>query len=80
MSKYEPLYKYLIKSEEANVCLVFAEIEKILVDKLPASAYVRRQWWANNKSKGRQSYAWLDAGYEVESVDFNNKTVMFRRK
>lgn len=80
MGKYEPLYKYLIKSEEPNLCLVFAEIEKILGDKLPASAYVHRQWWANNKSKGRQANAWIDAGYKIENINFNKQTVLFELK
>lgn len=45
MTKYDPLYEYLKKSGRLNLRLTFAEIEKILNDKLPASAYMHKQWW-----------------------------------
>jgi hypothetical protein len=46
-SKYAPLEIYLreLPSMQKEVTLTFAQIEKILKSKLPASAYEDNRWW-----------------------------------
>jgi hypothetical protein len=77
MAKYEKLTEWL---KNPTVVLTFAEIEKIIGDKLPDAAANYRPWWGNEKdAKSRQCRAWLDAGWEVGKVDLNAKLVLFRR-
>ncbi|MEU4524926.1 hypothetical protein AB0F52_40190 [Amycolatopsis sp. NPDC024027] len=63
--KYEPLQRYLAalaSADQAAAELSFAEIAE-LVNGLPASAYERRQWWANNSHM--QALSWRAAGWHV---------------
>lgn len=84
MAKYEPLGLHLRgRLSEGSVQMSFGEIEHILKAKLPASAFSYREWWANQvDTAGRpQAKAWMDEGYEVESVhqDRDSGWVRFRR-
>ncbi len=75
--KYYPLYKYLLTQSQEDVCkLSFAEVEKIIDNSLPASAYKTRAWWANTRTV--QSASWLDAEWVVDYVNFLEKWVVFR--
>lgn len=76
--KYSPLRKYLARRSPSikYATLTFAEIEKIIEDKLPSSALQHRHWWSNAASSV-QARSWLYAGWEVHAVDLNNKTVVF---
>jgi hypothetical protein len=49
--KYTPLEHYLYDLPELQkeVTLSFEQIERILNDKLPPSAYQYQAWWANEK-------------------------------
>jgi hypothetical protein len=49
MAKYTPLQKYLSGLPEGTntKTMTFEQIEKIINDKLPASAHEYRPWWAN---------------------------------
>ena len=49
MSKYDPLHKYLtdIPAVQTDVTLRFTDLERILGERLPASAYTYRPWWGN---------------------------------
>jgi len=74
--KYTPLENYLrdLPANQKGVVLSFKQIEKILNDKLPASAYEDRRWW-DHETEGNHvnKRAWANAGWKVESVDFNRK-------
>jgi DNA-binding XRE family transcriptional regulator len=76
-SKYYPLFKYLNRQPDTDpIELSFAEIEKILGKPLPPTAQATRAWWANsNTPHGR---AWQEADWVVDSVDFENRQVVFR--
>ena len=81
-TKYTPLENYLrdLPKSQREVTLRFEEIERILNDKLPPSAYEDPRWWdheteANHISKR----AWSNAGWKVESLDVNAKRVKFVR-
>jgi hypothetical protein len=77
MSKYNPLEEYLTK--KATITLTLKEIETIIQDSLPASAYNHRAWWAN-PNDGSHPYArsWLNAGWKVHTVELG-KSVTFIR-
>lgn len=78
MSKYEPLGEYLKKQGKDLVPLTFAEIERIIGAKLPASSKYRA-WWSNNDFNSVMTKVWLDAGYESEQVDMAKGRLLFRR-
>lgn len=50
MSKYQPLNDHLTELKGDFVSLSFSEIEVIISDQLPNSAFKYRAWWTNNKA------------------------------
>jgi hypothetical protein len=50
-----------------------------LVGGLPASASRHRAWWSNTPSH-TQAVASMDAGWQVDSVDLDARTVRFTRE
>ncbi len=77
MQNYEKLTDWLKNPQ--RLLLTFKEIERIIEDHLPESAHMYRAWW-KNEGCSRQSQAWLEAGWEVESVDLKAEEIIFRRK
>jgi len=80
--KYTPLETYLrdLPESQREVMLRFEQIERILNAKLPSSANEYRQWWENEKEGNHvNARAWSNAGWKVESVDFNGKWVKLTR-
>jgi hypothetical protein len=84
-TKYEPLEIFLKNQSRSTfeVSLSFKQIEAIISNKLPISAYQYRAWWGNQRdtSNRPQAKSWLDAGFEVETVtqSTNSGSVVFRR-
>jgi hypothetical protein len=77
MAKYDQLTEWL---QKPKLPLTFAEIEQIIGVKLPPSASLYRPWWGNEaKADSRHCHAWLDAGWEIDSVDLKAKRVVFRK-
>jgi antitoxin HicB len=81
IGKYAPLQMHLngLPRSEGRAQLSFAEIERIIGDKLPSSAHNHRAWWSNHAGSHVQARAWLEAGWEVDGVDQEAQTVSFRR-
>jgi hypothetical protein len=81
--KYSPLEKHLsaIPRDIYRISLAFTEIELIIADQLPLSAYKYSAWWSNEK-KGHhvQKHSWFDAGWKVSHLDLSNENVTFQRK
>ena len=81
-SKYTPLENFLrdIPATNKEVTLTFEQIERILNDKLPSSAYEDRRWW-DHETEGNHVNArsWSNAGWKVQSLDFNEKWVKLVR-
>ena len=80
--KYAPLEKYLreLPDSQQEVTLRFAQIEGILKSKLPSSAYEDRRWWESEKEGNHvNARSWSNAGWKVESLDFNKKWVKLVR-
>jgi hypothetical protein len=83
-NKYEPLELHLRAAAVGarELTLSFAEIERILGARLPASAKSHRAWWSNQRdSKTRpQAHAWLSAGFLVDMVNQGgNASIRFKR-
>jgi hypothetical protein len=80
--KYTPLEHYLrdLHATQREVTLHFEQIEKILNDKLPSSAYEDRRWW-DHETEGNHvnKRAWSNAGWMVASLDVNKKWVKLIR-
>lgn len=74
MLKYDPLNDYL-KNSHGDIVLSFGEIEKIIGEPLPASAYKHSEWWSNNDSTHTQSSAWSSEYKAV--VDMEKQVVTF---
>lgn len=81
--KYAPLAMALSAQgvEKESITLSFNEIESILGFSLPRSAHNYRPWWANQKNHSNrpQTSGWMNAGFQVESIDLRNKWVRFVR-
>jgi hypothetical protein len=82
MLKYDPLRDFLssLPSLQIDITLSFQKIEEIINFSLPPSAYEYPAWWANEQ-RGRHvnAFAWLDAGWKVDTVNRKEKWVRFRR-
>jgi hypothetical protein len=78
-SKYRPLTAHLRAQRGSQVRMSFAEIERVIGAKLPASAGAHRAWWSNNPSNNVMTKAWLQAGFESEQVDLQSRKLAFRR-
>jgi len=79
MGKYKNLENALNEEKSEHVEYFFAKIKKIIEKDLPESAYKRKNWWSNDTSQDNhpQCKAWLNAGYKVIDVDFENHSVTF---
>ena len=80
--KYTPLENYLrgLPVNQRELVLSFEQIERIINAKLPPSAYGYQQWW-DHETEGNHvnQRAWANAGWKIESVDFNEKWVKLVR-
>jgi len=81
-SKYTPLEKYLrdLPESQREITLGFEQIEGILNDKLPSSAYEDQRWW-EHETEGNHvnKRAWSNASWKVENVDCKRKQVRLVR-
>ncbi len=80
--KYAPLENYLrnLPADQNEITLGLAEIERILNDTLPASAYGYEAWWANEKEGNHvNARSWSNAGWKVERLDLKEKWVKLIR-
>jgi hypothetical protein len=69
-----------LPATQEEVTLRFEQIEKILNDKLPSSAYEDRRWWDHEKEGNHvNKRTWANAGWKVESLDFTKKWVKLVR-
>lgn len=66
--KYIALNRYLQSQKCHIIALTFRDIEKMIHQKLPPSAYQHNAWWGNHEGNS-QATAWLEADYKVHSVN-----------
>lgn len=79
MRKMEPLNRYLGALASEKCRFTFTAIEQILGSKLPNSARNYAAWWANDATPGRQSWAWLEAGFRTIGVNLARGEISFGR-
>ncbi len=79
MSKYALLEAHLRKFGGRDVPMTFAEIEEVIGNQLPSSAFKHRPWWSNNPSNSVITHAWLRAGYVSAEVDMAGFRLVFRK-
>ncbi|HLY04146.1 MAG TPA: hypothetical protein VKR31_00205 [Rhizomicrobium sp.] len=79
MAKYDALGPFLKGQSTGEVPVTFSEVENVIGEKLPRSAYVHRPWWSNNPSNSAMTRVWLDAGFRTERVDMAGQKLVFRR-
>ena len=78
MGKYEPLGDYLRKQRATLIPMTFSEIERITGTRLPKSQQYPA-WWSNSTTNNVMTQVWLDAGFETEQVDIENRKLVFRK-
>ena len=61
-----------------NVKLTFARIDGLIGSNLPMAAYRDPAWWSNASSSAHAK-AWLDAGWEVQEVNFKEGYAIFKK-
>ncbi|MBG0763708.1 MAG: hypothetical protein H0S78_02285 [Tissierellales bacterium] len=70
VSKYIPLEEYLKEKNEPHIKLTYKEIEEIINDKLPESAYKYKGWWSN--SEHNRGEIWLNTKYKVVNIELGS--------
>ena len=76
--KYQKLTEYLLKNGQKEIHLTLEKIQEILGFPLDASAYQYREFWANCTASTK-AYSWMDAGYEIITIDLKEKTLVFKQ-
>jgi CBS domain-containing protein len=78
--KYAALSQHLaaLPSTDQSCLMTFTDIEKLLNEKLPESAYEYRAWWANDPSKPHAA-GWLAQGWKAQSLSMSEKRLTFVR-
>lgn len=79
MSKYDPLSRFLERTQAGAQRLTFSKVEEILGFELPVSAYRYEAWWSNNETGHSHARSWIESGWRTESVDLAGRKVTFRR-
>ncbi len=74
--KYIALTAYLEKSHQNSIRMTFKQIEDVIGEALPESAYTYPALWSNSKSHSI-AFGWMDAGYKSQNVSIANQTVEF---
>lgn len=76
--RYALLQQYLMNVSANEIKLTFSEIESILKESLPASAYKYKAWWGNTTRSQKHAVTWLHAGYKIKEVDFGNYVIFIK--
>ncbi|MDT3685890.1 MAG: hypothetical protein RO009_12720 [Pseudorhodoplanes sp.] len=78
MGKYDPLRDHLQSVRARTWIASFRDVEAVIRDRLPRSAYEHQAWWSNSRSH-IQAHSWLDAGWQTEGTDLTRKRIVFRK-
>lgn len=77
-SRYAGIGEFLKGRSGQTTEVSFQDLEKAIGNDLPSSAERHRAWWANTE-RNTQARVWMEEGWRVDSVDFENRTVHFSR-
>lgn len=75
MNKYALFEEFLRNQKGKEISLTFMQIESIIGDKLPKSAYHHGWWWVNNDKTHIQSYSWGNAGWRVIELELGQLVI-----
>lgn len=78
VGKYYLLEMYLDRLSVSGITLTFTEIEKVIGEPLPPSAYKYPAWWGNGGHI--QANSWLDAGFKVGELKLGKSVVFVKSK
>jgi hypothetical protein len=79
MDKYVPLYNYLRQSNKQAIMLSLKDIERIIGDALPKSAYNYPAFWSNGEKSHSHAHYWMDAGYIVSECNLVEGKIGFQK-
>lgn len=77
-SRYAGIGEYLKGQSGPAAEVSFQDLEQAIGNGLPASAEKHRAWWANTE-RNTQARVWMEEGWRVDSVDFDQRMVSFSR-
>jgi hypothetical protein len=78
VTDYQPLSDFLAASRAAEVSLHLGDVERVLGQPLPASAYRHQAWWANTATHGH-ARAWMGVGWRTARLNLPKRVVTFIR-
>ncbi|HEX2911039.1 MAG TPA: hypothetical protein VH186_09545 [Chloroflexia bacterium] len=80
---YETLQKWFAyqAKTETELHVTFKKLEEAGNIQFPASARKHPAWWLDKSPNTTHSHAraWLETGWQVESLDLSKETVSFKR-
>ncbi|MCH4827574.1 DUF7662 domain-containing protein [Planococcus halocryophilus] len=76
--KYIPLANYFSAATKPILTLHLTEIEKIMGQNLPHSAYLNQSWWKKTIAPSKHFHDWIDGGY-IDKEFEPNHYVSFER-
>lgn len=77
--RYIALTAYLEQNGQDVVKMSFKEIESILGESLPQSAYKYPALWSNSESHSI-AFGWMNAGYMSQNLSIANRTIEFVKR
>ena len=77
-SRYAGIAGYLKGQSGQTAEATFTELEEAIGNSLPASAERHRAWWANTE-RNTQARVWMEEGWRVDQVDFDERKVTFSK-
>lgn len=76
MPNYEKLLNFLNSQSKSEITLNFVQIEQIIDEKLPDSAYKHNAWWSNHESHPLMKVI-LAKNWKSRKLDLNLKEIEF---
>ncbi|HEX7005145.1 MAG TPA: hypothetical protein VF168_13250 [Trueperaceae bacterium] len=77
-SRYAGIAQYLKDQSGQTAEASFSQLEEAIGNSLPASAERHRAWWANTE-RNTQARVWMEEGWRVDQVDFDERKVTFSK-
>lgn len=77
--KYRFLADFLHNHGGDSITMTFKQIEELIGQSLPSSAYNHRAYWSNTDTHSI-SKVWMQAGYMTTYVNLLSRKVVFERK
>ncbi|NNM74478.1 DUF7662 domain-containing protein [Enterovirga aerilata] len=79
MGKYTRLAEFLAAQHASEIVMSFADLERVIGEKLPVQASTERSWWRHGPSFNEIAQGWSAAGFTPDLVDIEERRLLFRR-